>query len=159
MFTDIVESTRLLGVLGDESWNELLRWHDRTLRSCVARAGGAEIKHEGDGFFVAFATGSAAIECAVAIQRTLADHRRDHGFAPRVRIGVHAAEATRYDGDYSGRGVHASARIAAAAQGDEVLVSMSTIGVDSAFGVREQRALQLKGFDEPIDAAVVEWRD
>ena len=51
------------------------------------------------------------------IQRTLADHRRAHGFAPQVRIGVHAAEATRAAGDYEGAGVHAAARIGALARG------------------------------------------
>ena len=29
-------------------------WHDRTVRACVAAHEGREIKHEGDGFFIAF---------------------------------------------------------------------------------------------------------
>ena len=69
-------------------------WHDRTLRACFDRHGGEEVKHEGDGFFVAFADGRSALECAIATQRTLDQHRREHGFAPQVRIGVHEAEVT-----------------------------------------------------------------
>ena len=55
MFTDIVDSTRLVETLGDEQWESLLAWHDRTLRGCFEAHAGEEVKHEGDGFFVAFA--------------------------------------------------------------------------------------------------------
>src|SRR6185436_2723614 len=80
MFTDIVTSTDLVGLIGDEAWGELLRWHDRELRAAFARHGGEEANHTGDGFFVAFSDAANAIECAVDIQRSLARHRREHGF-------------------------------------------------------------------------------
>ena len=54
MFTDIVTSTDLVGLIGDEAWGELLRWHDRELRSAFANHRGEEVNHTGDGFFVAF---------------------------------------------------------------------------------------------------------
>ena len=38
MFTDIVTSTDLVGVIGDEAWSEVLRWHDRELRSSLRPA-------------------------------------------------------------------------------------------------------------------------
>src|SRR6266498_1320292 len=87
------------------------------------RGGGAG---DGDGFFVAFDSSVGAIECAVSVQRALADHRRTHGFAPAVRIGVHAADAYRRGGNYSGKGVHVAARIAALADGGQVLASAET---------------------------------
>ena len=31
MFTDIVTSTDLIGVMGDDAWAELLAWHNREL--------------------------------------------------------------------------------------------------------------------------------
>ena len=111
MFTDIVTSTDLVGLIGDEAWGELLKWHDRDLRSAFANHRGEEVKHTGDGFFVAFERASDALDCAVDIQRRLARHRREQGFAPTVRIGLHTAEATRQGRDYSGRGVHVAARI------------------------------------------------
>jgi hypothetical protein len=64
---------------------------------------GREIKHEGDGFFTVFPDPRSALECAIEMQRTLDEHRREHGFAPRVRIGVHASEATLRGGDFFGR--------------------------------------------------------
>ncbi|HEV3136084.1 MAG TPA: adenylate/guanylate cyclase domain-containing protein [Acidimicrobiia bacterium] len=159
MFTDIVDSTRLVELLGDDAWENLLAWHDRTLRGCFDEHQGEEVKHEGDGFFVAFTDGRAALECAIATQRTLDHHRREHGFAPQVRIGVHAAEATERGGDYGGKGVHTAARIGASASADEIVASQGTLdGLDDAFTTSAERALQLKGLAEPVLVATVDWR-
>ncbi len=160
MFTDIVDSTRILETLGDEQWEALLAWHDRTLRRCLQECAGEEIKHEGDGFFVAFAEPGSALECACSIQRSLRDHRRDHGFAPRVRIGIHAAEATDRGGDYVGRGVNTTARIAAAAGAGEVLASREAlVAAGDAFGALEERTLELKGLAAPVTVAAIDWSD
>ena len=160
MFTDIVDSTRLVELLGDEQWESLLAWHDRTLRRCFEARAGEEVKHEGDGFFVAFAEPESALECACAIQRSLRDHRRDHGFALRVRIGIHVTEATDRGGDYSGRGVHTTARIAAAAGAGEVIASREALEAASdAFRTHDERPLQLKGVAEPVTVATVDWSD
>ena len=114
-------------MIGDEAWEEILRWHDETLRSLFIRHGGQEVKHTGDGFFVAFDEPRTAIECAVEIQRTLVAHRRQHGFAPWMRIGLHTDLATYKSRDYQGKGVHAAARIAAIAGRDEILASRATL--------------------------------
>jgi class 3 adenylate cyclase len=66
LFSDIVGSTRLAEAMGDESWEALLAWHDRTLRSIFEQYAGWEVKHAGDGFFVAFADADAAMACAAA---------------------------------------------------------------------------------------------
>ncbi len=160
MFTDIVGSTALVEAIGDEAWHDLLRWHDDALRRCFVTSAGEEVHRTGDGFFVAFPDARSALECAVAIQRTLADHRRDHGFAPGVRVGIHSAEATRAAGDYEGAGVHAAARIAALAQGGEVLASVETIDAVGDGGVvtGEPREVSLKGLAKPVLVVAVDWR-
>jgi len=158
MFTDIVDSTRLVEVLGDDAWEGMLAWHDRTLRACFDAHSGEEVKHEGDGFFVAFPDARSAIEGAGAIQRALADHRRDHGFAPQVRIGIHTAEVTERSGDFVGKGVHAAARIGAAAVGGEILASQAVIeGAGDGVVVSSERSLELKGLADPVPVASVEW--
>ena len=40
MFTDIVDSTRLVEMLGDEQWEALLSWHDRISASVLPGPGG-----------------------------------------------------------------------------------------------------------------------
>lgn len=159
MFTDIVGSTPLVEALGDEAWQDLIQWHDQTLRSLIERNGGGEVRHTGDGFFVSFESSRAALDCAVAIQRALAEHRRAHGFAPQVRIGLHAADVVRRGKDFAGKGVHEAARISALAEGGEILVSRSTLGEGAVrFPLSEPRTVPLKGVSEPIEVVSVAWR-
>jgi len=159
MFTDIVRSTQLVEAIGDEAWADLVRWHDQTLRALFAAHGGEEVDHAGDGFFVAFAAALPAIECGVAIQRTLLDHRRKQGFAPRVRIGLHAAPAQRDAGAYRGKGVHVAARVAALAEGGEILASQETIvSVPPGIVLSAPRPVTLKGVSEPLEVVSVDWR-
>jgi class 3 adenylate cyclase len=159
MFTDIVKSTDLVGVIGDEAWEDLLAWHDQTLRSLFASHGGEVAHHTGDGFFVAFEATRSALTCAVAVQRALAEHRRAHGFALQVRIGVHAGEGTRRGQDYSGAEVHKAARIAALAEGGEILASDDTVAdVNGEFVVSELRDVSVKGVADPFRVARIEWR-
>ncbi len=156
MFTDIVESTKLVEVLGEEKWRKVLTWHDRTLRELIEAAGGEVIKHTGDGYFAAFQTPAAAIEAAAGIQRALDEHEP---VAPDVRVGVHTGGAFhKGDDDYAGQGVHMAARIGALAGGGEILVSRESLHGGSRFRLSEPRLETLKGFDDPVELVAVEWR-
>ena len=157
VFTDIVGSTKLAELLGDQSWDQLLRWHDDTLRELFVAHGGEVVTSTGDGFFVAFETSAAAVDAAVPVQRRLAEHRRSTGFAPMVRIGLHAAEANRHGSDYSGVGVHAAARVAALAQGGEILATMDTVDGVSDLPTSEPKEAELKGIDAPVQVVAVDW--
>ena len=159
LFTDIVRSTDLIGVIGDDAWEDLLAWHDRTLRSLFARHGGDVAHPTGDGFFVAFPDARSALRCAVDVQRALAEHRRDEGFSLSVRIGVHAGEATRRGEDYGGAEVHRAARIAANADGGEILASRSTVeAAEPDIAFEDAGEMLLKGFPEPVAVARIAWR-
>jgi eukaryotic-like serine/threonine-protein kinase len=115
------------------------------------------VKAIGDGFFVAFQSASEAVECAVAIQRALQEHRRAHGFAPQVRIGVHAASATHERLDYRGKGVNAAARIGALANGDEILATAETVALVTLRPVTGRRSVTLKGFANPVEVVSIPW--
>ncbi len=158
LFTDIVDSTKLLETLGDEKWKKLLARHNELVRERIVESGGDVIKQTGDGFFAAFDNPKAAIEAAVAIQRALADEI----VAPDVRIGAHTGGAFHTGADftdYGGEGVHTAARIGAAAGGGEILVSRETLdGVGTTFRLSEPRLLELKGFEQPVDVVSVDWR-
>jgi class 3 adenylate cyclase len=157
MFTDIVKSTNLVEALGDEAWQTLLRWHDETLRSQFATHRGEEVVATGDGFFVAFESPDQALACAVAIQRQLADHRKTAGFAPQVRIGVHAAGATQVGRNFTGKGVHEASRIAGLAEGGEITASRET-AAGGRFPISEPRTVDIRGMAEPIEVVSVEWK-
>jgi class 3 adenylate cyclase len=160
MFTDIVRSTNLVEAIGDEAWEDVVGWHDRTLRGLFREHGGEEVDHAGDGFFVAFEDPDPAIRCAVAIQQSLAEHRRTHGFAPQVRVGLHAAEATDRGRDYGGMGVHHAARVGGLAEGGEILVTESTLvsSRDGDWRWSDPREVALKGISEPVRVVAVDWR-
>jgi len=157
MFTDIVSSTNLVGVMGDEAWERVLAWHDKTMRQLFMANCGEEVKQVGDGFFVAFDEASEAIECAVAIQRKLAEHRKESGFAPEVRIGLHTTQATAKAGDYAGKGVHEAARIGALAGGGEIVVSKDVVDAHKPrFPLSPFRSVELKGVDQPVAVASID---
>ena len=159
MFTDIVKSTNLVEAIGDAAWENLLEWHDQALRSLFTEHKGEEVKQVGDGFVVAFESPSFGITCAVAIQRTLKDHRRTAGFAPSVRIGLHEAEAVKKGEDYQGRGIHLAARVGALAQGDEIVASVSTVeAAGSLWPTSEPRSVEVKGIADPIEVVSLDWR-
>jgi class 3 adenylate cyclase len=156
MFTDIVGSTALVDAMGDDAWETLLRWHDETLRSLFRAHTGEEVVATGDGFFVGFDSPEAALACAVAIQRRLADHRREHGFAPQVRIGLHASDATQVGRDFRGKGVHEAARIAGVAAGSEIVASAETVA-GTSFRATPPREMALKGLSAPVSVVSIEW--
>jgi class 3 adenylate cyclase len=159
MFTDIVRSTQLIEAIGDEAWADLVRWHDRALRALFAAHRGEEVDHAGDGFFVAFPAARLALECSVAIQQTLLEHRRRQGFAPQVRIGLHAAPAQRQEGAYRGKGIHVAARVAALAEAGEILASRDTLeSVPPGITLSTPRTVALKGLSEPVEVVTVGWR-
>jgi class 3 adenylate cyclase len=158
LFTDIVGSTALIEVIGDEAWNDLRRWHNDVLRSSFDDHDGEEIDHAGDGFFVAFPDAERGVACALQIQRRLAEHRRSHGFAPQVRMGLHATTATWDESGYTGLGVHTASRIGSLAGPGEILASAETLaGVDDA-RASERRSVTLKGIVEPVDVVSIDWR-
>jgi class 3 adenylate cyclase len=157
MFTDIVGSTTLAEALGDEAWERLLRWHDDMLRTLVERGEGQIVKTTGDGVFAAFATARAATDTAIAIQQALRDHRASTGFALAVRIGLHAAEATRRGDDYSGMAIHVAARIGALAGGGEILASAETLAEAGDLPVSASRSVPVRGASVPVTVASITW--
>jgi class 3 adenylate cyclase len=156
MFTDIVGSTDLARVMGDDAWGNVLAWHNDTMRRLFTIHRGEEVKQVGDGFFVAFDEPLDAVECAVDIQKRLTAHGKEAGFAPEVRIGLHCAEATRKGLDYEGLGVHEAARIGALAEGGQILASKELLEVARVrFPVSEPEAVELKGLSRALEVASI----
>ena len=156
MFTDVVGSTNLVEVMGDEAWDTLLRWHDTALREVFIAHQGREISTTGDGFFVSFDSPEQAVAAAIAIQRRLQDQRQQQGFAPQVRIGLHAADANQVGTNFRGKGVHEASRIAGVAKGSEIVASVGTVG--DGFRTSAPRSEILKGLSEPIEVVTIDWR-
>jgi class 3 adenylate cyclase len=124
LFSDIEDSTILTERMGDKRWLEVLREHNSVFRDEIDRYDGYEVKSQGDGFMLAFPEPCRALEYAIAIQRAFAEREGEAGGdALRVRMGLHTGEVIAEEGDFFGKNVILAARIAAMADGGEILVS------------------------------------
>jgi adenylate cyclase len=144
VFSDIEESTALNERIGDRAWVRLISSHDKLVRRHVKRHSGHVVKSQGDGFMIAFAQPEQAVMCSIDVQQSL--HRRPNGI--RVRIGIHMGKSVRRGDDLFGRNVAMAARVAAQADGGEILVSevVRDAVSDHDIAFDDGRDVQLKGF-------------
>ncbi|WP_229054365.1 adenylate/guanylate cyclase domain-containing protein [Aeromicrobium sp. Leaf350] len=149
-FSDIERSTELNVSLGDRAFMKVLARHDEVMRAAIEQHHGEVVKTQGDGFMVVFRWPTDALRAALEVQTRLgADRGRLRTHAVRVRIGVHRGAVVARDGDYFGRNVALAARVAAEAEGGEVLVSndLREALIDSTeFVFDDVREVELKGF-------------
>ena len=129
LFTDIVGSTELAARLGDGAWRTLLDSHHSLVRKQLARFRGREIKTVGDSFLATFDGPARAVHCAHQIQQAAAE------LGLRIRAGLHTGEIELMDGDIGGIAVHIAARVVAAAQGSEVVVSSTVKDLTAGSGI------------------------
>jgi len=126
LFTDIEGSTRLLREIGRERYEELLGIHRRVLREAIEATGGHLAGTEGDGCFAVFRSGADAVAAAASAQRGLGAHPWPADAPIRVRMGLHTGDAVAGAEGYVGLAVHHGARIGAAGDGGQVLLSSIT---------------------------------
>ncbi len=157
LFTDLVGHTEMMQRLGDERGRDVLREHERITREVLKAHGGTEVKTMGDGFMASFVSVTRAVECAIALQKAFAEHE---GEALLVRVGLNAGEPIEEDGDLFGSTVILASRIAAKAEGGEILVADTVRGLSSGKGFlfADRGEFVAKGFEEPVRIYEVSWR-
>jgi class 3 adenylate cyclase len=141
LFTDIADSTTWAAELGDRHWRDLLDQHHDLIRVELGRFGGREVATTGDGFFATFDSPAQAVRCALSA----ADGVTSLGI--EIRAGVHTGEVEIRGDDLGGLAVHIGARVAAAAQPGEVLVSSTVKDLVAGSGVafEDRGEHELKG--------------
>ncbi|HVH17839.1 MAG TPA: adenylate/guanylate cyclase domain-containing protein [Myxococcota bacterium] len=145
LFTDIADSTRRAAELGDAAWRQLLDRHDRVLREQLGLHRGRLVESAGDGALATFDRPDQAIECALSLHRAL------DALGVAIRAGLHTGSVElREDGRVGGMAVHIGARVVAAAQPGEVLVSRTVRDVllGSRYAFAERGEHELKGVPE-----------
>lgn len=152
LFTDICESTALTQRLGDRASTDLVREHDRIVRSCIETCGGREIKHTGDGIMASFDAPSSAVEAAVQMQRQLAERNRAADTTVDVRIGISAGEPITDGGDLFGATVQLAARLCGIAPTGGVTASVAVreLCVGKLIHFDERQPMHLKGFSDIV---------
>jgi predicted ATPase/class 3 adenylate cyclase len=146
VFTDIEGSTTLAQTLAEDRWSAVLARHRELIRSAIKAFDGVEVATEGDGFFVVFQRTADAVAAAVEAQRMLAAEPWAENEQIRVRMGIHTGDGRLdADGSYVGADVHRAARIAAAGNGGQVLLSETT---SALVGDRLPTGVELRGLGE-----------
>jgi class 3 adenylate cyclase/pimeloyl-ACP methyl ester carboxylesterase len=178
LFTDLVGHTEMMSRLGDERGRDVLREHERITREVLKQHGGTEIKTMGDGFLASFGSVTRAVECAIALQGAIADRNGgagrggsrtaattdDRAQTPveplHIRVGINAGEPIEEDGDLFGATVILASRIAAKAEGGEILVADTVRGLCSGKGFlfADRGEFVAKGFEDPVRIYEVSWR-
>lgn len=143
LFTDIVDSTRRAGEIGDQRWRLLLDQYDGVVRRQLERFRGREVKSTGDGTLATFDGPGRAIQCALAIGQAV------EALDLRIRAGLHAGEIEMRDTDVTGIAVVVGQRVSALASGGEVLVSRTVRDLVAGSGIQfvDRGDHQLKGID------------
>jgi class 3 adenylate cyclase len=141
LFTDIVDSTARAAEMGDRRWRDLLDQHHDLVRAELDRFGGREITTTGDGFFARFDSPAQAVRCALSATDGITS------LGVQIRAGVHTGEVEVRGADLGGLAVHIGARVAAAAQPGEVLVSSTVKDLLAGSGVpfEDRGEHELKG--------------
>jgi class 3 adenylate cyclase len=120
--SDIVSSTRLIRAAGP-AYPRILVRHRELIARAVGRAGGWFLAHAGDGTLAVFDRADHALVAAAEAQRALLAERWPGGLAVRVRMGVHTGDVYEVGGEPIGLAVHHGARIMAAAEPGQVVLS------------------------------------
>lgn len=141
MFTDLVSSTERLSALGDREWRDLLSEHHALVRRELARFRGEERDTAGDGFFATFDGPARAIRAGQALITGMQRLGLD------LRIGIHVGECEMHDGKPAGIAINIGARVAAAAQPGEILVTGTVRDLVAGAGLdfRARGEHELKG--------------
>jgi class 3 adenylate cyclase len=161
LVTDIAGSGAVIRRSGDQRAHKLFRDHNALVRQCLAAHEGSEVAHTGDGIEASFDSASMAVECAVAIQRALAQQRRTHpDDAFQVRIGINAGEPISTEGRLFGAAVHVAFRICARAQAGQILVSevVQQLVVGKGIQLFDRGRVALKGL-ERVRLYEVPWEE
>ena len=122
LFADVVGSTGLAR-RHPAVWGDILAELRCRVGAVITTWNGRQVSAEGDELFAAFEDPADAVAAALDIHRALAADGWPGGVAPRVRIGAHIGRAQPTSSGYVGLTVHLAARIAAAAQARQVLLS------------------------------------
>jgi class 3 adenylate cyclase len=151
VFTDLEGFTRFTAKHGDEAARSLLAEHHRVVGPIVRSRGGKVVKRLGDGLMLSFPEPDAAVHCALDLVEVTADLR--------LRAGVHTGEAVVTADDLIGHDVNIAARVAAAANGGQVLATVRVreeVGDLRGVGFGRARRRSFKGVGEAISVCPVE---
>ncbi|TMB48432.1 MAG: hypothetical protein E6J50_10040 [Chloroflexi bacterium] len=163
LFSDLRGFTAFTEARGDGAAADLLDRYRALVRAVIADLSGAEIKTEGDSFYVVFPSASRAVAAGLAIAAAASRATAEKPEQPiKVGIGIHAGEAEERPEGYVGTAVNLAARVCSQASIGEVLVTdtvRSLTRTSGRYRFTSRGRPTLKGIAEPIALYRVEVAD
>jgi class 3 adenylate cyclase len=161
LFTDLVGHTEMMQRLGDAAGRRILREHERITRDAISKHGGIEIKTDGDSFMVSFDSVTAAMDCAIRLQRAFETRNNANPEPLSVRMGMNSGEPIEDNGDLFGSSVILAARVAAQAGAGEILVPepVRHLLAGKGFEFADRGTFLPKGFEDAVRLFEVRWRE
>jgi class 3 adenylate cyclase len=161
LITDMEGSTTLTQRLGDAKAQDVLRTHNAILRDALRAHSGSETKHTGDGIMASFASASRALQCAIAMQRSFAQHNESAPEPIMVRVALNAGEPVAEEEDLFGTAVQLAARICAHAEPGQILapIVVRELAAGKKFLFADLGETLLRGFEDPVRLFEVRWRE
>jgi adenylate cyclase len=155
MFTDMVGYSAL-AQKNEQLALKLLEEHRRLLRPLFRKHEGSEIKTIGDAFLIEFTNALDAVQCAVEIQKGLAEHNAPsrESVKIQIRIGLHLGDVIYRENDVLGDGVNVASRIVPLAKPGGICLSQQVYDqVHNKFAGRFVRlgAVDLKNIRAPLN--------
>jgi class 3 adenylate cyclase/tetratricopeptide (TPR) repeat protein len=169
LFADLSESTRIAAAMESEEFAELLEGLRHAYEEIIPKHGGTIIRIVGDGVLASFGfpvaredDGRRATEAALDLHDAVRRLHLDRPLAVteplHLHSGIHAGLVLLDEGDsISGRirlvgnAVNIAARLSDAAERDEILVSVETLGAEKHFFRTDaDHTLKMQGIDRPI---------
>jgi TolB-like protein/class 3 adenylate cyclase/Flp pilus assembly protein TadD len=152
---DVVGYSRLVGHDEAGTVARLKALRKELIEPLIADYRGRIVKLMGDGALVEFASAVDAVECAVAVQRGVAEREAAAPEDRRIqfRVGVNVGDIIVEDGDILGDGVNIAARLEALAAPGEVCVSRTVhdhARAKVAFGFEAMGEHRVKNIAEPV---------
>jgi len=163
LFADLRDYTSFVEMRGDAAATRLLRAYRTLFRAEIRRSRGAEIKTEGDSFYVVFRTPGDAVRCALGVMRRARRHLARHSDLPlRIGIGINTGESEKHDKGYVGSAVILASRLAGQAEAGRVLVTdtvRSLVRTGALAPMRDLGTWKLKGVAQSVHVYEVETTD
>ena len=158
MSADVAGYSRLMGKDEAGTLSALKALRKDVFAPQVTAHKGRVVKLMGDGALVEFPSIVNAVNCAIAVQRALADRATDE--AIRLRIGINLGDIIIEGSDIYGDGVNVAARIQEVAEPGGV--ALSAVAHDQVAGKVEAAfedagEHELKNIDKPV--RVYRWTD
>jgi adenylate cyclase len=157
LVADVVGYSRLMGEDEAGTLARLKAHRKELVEPEIAARRGRIVKLMGDGILVEFASVVDALECAVAVQRGMAERTKDEPEGQRFafRIGVNLGDVMIDEQDIYGNGVNVAARLEALAEPGGICISGRVLdqvekNVDAGFTYLGPQSV--KNIEKPVNA-------